>query len=408
MKFIHAADLHLDSPFLGLRHLPASLLAQVRQSTFDAATVIFDRAIDEHVDFVLLAGDLFDRAEQSVAAQAYLFQQFTRLQDAQIPVLISFGNHDYLADQHQTVAYPDNVTVFGAEVSTQTLTLASGETVAVSGFSYPQRWVATDQTPGFPEHAATDWHIGLLHGAVSTGGAADHYAPFTVAELLAKRYDYWALGHIHQRQLLNEQPPILYAGNPQGRAITEAGDRGAYLVTSEAGQLVPHFFKTAVIGWAAPNLTVTTTPTLTDLGQQVVAWLAANPAGLPTLTALTVHLPQPLSGADAAQLASGDWLALWQRTQQRAMRAANRYVIAVKVVAAPATVAAPQLDAQYWEAGAASTFTAANLQDLFGKLAQESVLADWFTRPQTASDLETAAQQKLAELMGEEAHDHEA
>lgn len=401
MKFIHAADLHLDSPFFGLQHLPTALLTQVRESTFHAATAVFDRAIAEHVDFVLLAGDLFDRAEQSVAAQAYLFQQFDRLNEAQIPVLISFGNHDYLADQHQTVAYPDNVTVFGADVSTQTLTLASGETVAISGFSYPQRWVTADQTPAFPDHAATDWHIGMLHGAVGTG-SDDHYAPFTVTELLAKRYDYWALGHIHQRQLLAEQPPILYAGNTQGRAITEAGDRGAYLVTSEGGKLVPHFFSTAAVLWAAPQLDCPDITTLTALSQQLVDWLMANPANRPTLTALTVRLPQALTSDDADQLASGDWLALWQRTQQRVMRQANRYVVKVTVTAQTTTTSAPQLDQQYWDQGATATFTPVNLQELFGKLAQTPTLADWFTREQTPAELQTAAQQKLTQLMGEE------
>jgi len=400
MKFIHAADLHLDSPFLGLRQLPNSLLTQVRNATFDAATVVFDRALAEHVDFVLLAGDLFDRAEQSVAAQAYLFQQFERLNAAKIPVLVSFGNHDYLADQHQTVAYPENVTVFGAKVETKTLTLASGETVAISGFSYPQRWVPTDQTVAFPTHAATDWHIGMLHGAVSAG-PDDHYAPFTVAELLAKRYDYWALGHIHQRQRLQEQPPIIYAGNTQGRSVTETGDRGAYLVTSEQGELVPQFFSTAAILWETPSLKMTGT-TLQDLSRQLSDWLVAHPAERPTLTAFTVKLSQALDDEDRVQVATGDWLSLWQRTQARVMRAANRYVTAIKFEAKPVAISAPQLDQQYWDQGATDVFNPVNLQDLFGKLVQEPALAAWFTREQTASDLETAARQQLADLMGKE------
>ena len=404
MKFIHAADLHLDSPFLGLQHLPNALLAQVRASTFTAATKVFDKAIAEHVDFVLLAGDLFDRAEQSVAAQAYLFEQFDRLNDVGIPALISFGNHDYLADQHQTVAYPANVTVFGPEVGTQTLTLASGETVAISGFSYPQRWVPEDQVIQFPTHAATDWHIGMLHGAVSTG-SGDHYAPFTVAELLAKHYDYWALGHIHHRQALNDQPPILYAGNTQGRAITETGTKGAYLVTSRTGQLVPEFFETSTINWEMANLSGG--DSLQTLSQQLVDWLTAHPADRTTLTAVTVQLTQPLTGEDAAQLQSGDWLALWQRTQQRVMRAAQRYVVTVNVATQMASVAAPQLDQHYWEQGAAGVFTPENLQQLFGKLNQDPALAEWFTQPQTAKAVETLARQQLAELMGEEGN-HEA
>ncbi|KRK36874.1 metallophosphoesterase family protein [Levilactobacillus parabrevis] len=404
MKFIHAADLHLDSPFLGLQHLPNALLAQVRASTFTAATKVFDKAIAEHVDFVLLAGDLFDRAEQSVAAQAYLFEQFGRLNDAGIPALISFGNHDYLADQHQTVAYPANVTVFGPEVGTQMLTLASGETVAISGFSYPQRWVPEDQVIQFPTHAATDWHIGMLHGAVSTG-SGDHYAPFTVAELLAKHYDYWALGHIHHRQALNDQPPILYAGNTQGRAITETGTKGAYLVTSRTGQLVPEFFETSTINWEMANLSGG--DSLQALSQQLADWLTAHPADRTTLTAVTVQLTQPLTGEDAAQLQSGDWLALWQRTQQRVMRAAQRYVVTVNVATQMASVAAPQLDQHYWEQGAAGVFTPENLQQLFGKLNQDPALAEWFTQPQTTKAVEALARQQLAELMGEEGN-HEA
>ncbi|WP_407889536.1 metallophosphoesterase family protein [Levilactobacillus sp. N40-8-2] len=399
MKFIHAADLHLDSPFLGLQHLPNVLLAQVRKSTFSAATKVFDQAITDQVDFVLLAGDLFDRAEQSVSAQAYLFEQFERLNDAQIPVLISFGNHDYLADQHQTVAYPANVTVFGPEAETKTLTLDSGETVAISGFSYPQRWVPDDQVGQFPSHAATDWHIGMLHGAVSTG-RDDHYAPFTVAELLTKHYDYWALGHIHHRQFLHEQPPILYAGNTQGRAITENGTKGAYLVTSQQGRLVPEFFETATINWEA--ITLSGGDSLQTLSQQLVEWLTAHPADRTTLTAFIVQVEQPLASEDTAQLKSGDWLALWQRTQQRAMRAAQRYVMAVKVAALTADVVPPQLDQHYWEQGAAAVFTPENLQQLFGKLNQDQTLAEWFVRPQTATEVEAAARQQLAELMGEE------
>lgn len=398
MKFIHAADLHLDSPFLGLTSLPAQLAARVRRSTFDAATKIFDRALAEHVDFVLLAGDLFDRAEQSVAAQAYLFDQFTRLQTAQIPVVISFGNHDYATDQHQVVAYPDNVTVFGPQVTTTTLTLGSGETVAISGFSYPQRWVTADVAATYPAHAATDWHIGMLHGAVTTGGVNDHYAPFTLAELQPKHYDYWALGHIHQHQVLATQPPIVYAGNPQGRAVNETGARGAYLVTSRGRQLVPTFFPTAVLAWETATLTTQAT-TLVALGRAVVTWLTEHPAQLPTLTALTIKTTQPLSATDQARLA--DWPTLLQRTQRAALQAAQRYFVRLTVHATTTPLAAPQLDQDYWARGAAQVFTPANLQTVFGKLTQEPSLADWLEQV-APQDLQQAASQRLNQrLRGE-------
>jgi len=402
MKFIHAADLHLDSPFLGLTTLPSSLLTTVRQSTFTAATRVFDRAVAEQVDFVLLAGDLFDRAEQSVAAQAYLFQQFDRLNDQHIPVIISFGNHDYLADQHQTVNYPANVTVLGPDVTTHTLTLASGETVAVSGFSYPERWVLTDQVANFPVHAETQWHIGMLHGAVATG-TGDHYAPFHVADLLAKRYDYWALGHIHHRQFLAEQPPILYAGNTQGRSINETGEKGAYLVTSQAGKLVPEFFPTAEILWEAATLPSTATD-LPQLTTDLTAWLSTNTAAQATLTAVTVS-GAALTGADLTSFKNGEWLALYQRTHARQLKAAQRYLIDAKLATNQAQSVAPQLDQSYWEQGAAAIFTADNLQTTFGKLAQDPALAEWFVQPETATQVHAQAEALLAELMGEEAHD---
>ncbi|GEO70269.1 metallophosphoesterase family protein [Levilactobacillus acidifarinae] len=393
MKFIHAADLHLDSPFLGLTGLPTQLATQVRHSTFVAATKIFDRALAEHVDFVLLAGDLFDRAEQSVAAQAYLFDQFARLQAAQIPVVISFGNHDYATDQHQLVAYPANVTVFGANVTTTTLTLKSGETVAISGFSYPQRWVSDDVLAAYPVHAATDWHLGMLHGAVATGGANDHYAPFTLEELQQKHYDYWALGHIHHHRLLAENPPIVYAGNPQGRAINETGVKGAYLVTSHDHRLVPEFFPTAVMAWETATLTTTAT-TLVALGQDLTTWLKAHPAALPTLTALTITTSQVLAPEEQARLAT--WPALFQRTQRAALQAANRYFVRLVVAPPKTTLVAPELDQTYWEQGAAQVFTATNVQTVFGKLAQEPSLAAWLAQV-TPAELQEAANQRLVQ-----------
>ena len=395
MKFIHAADLHLDSPFLGLTTLPTSLGQQVRRSTFEATTKIIDRALSEHVDFVLLAGDLFDRAEQSVAAQAYLFEQFDRLRAAQIPVVISFGNHDYATDQHQTVAYPNNVTVFGPQVSTVTLTLASGQTVAISGFSYPQRWVPTDVIADYPSRTTADWQIGMLHGAVTTGGANDHYAPFTVAELQQKNYDYWALGHIHQHQLLASQPPIVYAGNPQGRAINETGERGAYLVTSRGRTLVPHFFTTATLAWATAEMTVRAT-TLAELSPALLAWLTAHPANSLTLTALSIQVTGPLAAVDQARL--NDWLALFQRTQRGALQTAQRYFIAVRLETLATDVQTPELDQSYWDQGAAQVFTSSNIQTLFGKLNQEPSLAAWLA--QTSNDeLQQAARQRLAQRL---------
>ncbi|KRN02108.1 DNA repair exonuclease [Levilactobacillus senmaizukei DSM 21775 = NBRC 103853] len=401
MKFIHAADLHLDSPFLGLTNLPNTVLSTVRQATFTAATKVFDRALTDQVDFVLLAGDLFDRAEQSVAAQAYLFHQFERLNQAKIPVIISFGNHDFAADQHQSVAYPDNVTILGAMGTTKTLTLQSGETVAVSGFSYPERWVTQDPVATFPDRSAADWQIGLLHGALATG-SDDHYAPFKLSELLAKRYDYWALGHIHHRQLLNEQPPVLYAGNTQGRSVNETGVKGAYLVSSQAGKLVPSFFPTSAVLWENLTVVFDHVTDLKALGLALTTWLEAHVTSQLTLTALTVTLAQPLDAVELAQITSGDWLSLYLRTHQRYLVAANRTLIKLQVSQAATKITAPQIDQQYWERGQAQVFESANERATFGKLLQDTSLAEWFMQPTTTVQLKQQAEQELTKLMGGE------
>jgi len=256
MKFIHAADLHLDTPFQGLTGLPAELQQRLLAAPLASLERLVDLALAEKVDFVLLVGDLFDQAQQSVQAQAALMVQLERLNAAQIPVILSFGNHDYQpddADWH----FPANVHAFGSQVETVTLTTATQTKVAITGFSYAQRWLTTSMGMQFPlKMTDVDYHIGMWHG--QTGTAGDHYAPFSVGELLQKHYDYWALGHIHQRQELNAVPPIEYPGNLQGRQRNETGEKGCLLVTSTADhQLKPVFKSLATIIWQdwTPTLT---------------------------------------------------------------------------------------------------------------------------------------------------------
>jgi DNA repair protein SbcD/Mre11 len=141
---------------------------------------------------------LFDQQGQSVQAQAALMTALARLNTAAIPVLLSFGNHDFQAG-FKSLALSGQCARFGPQVTTATLTTAAQERVAISGFSYAQRWVTTDPVDDYPVKApGVDYQIGTLHGQI--GVAGDHYAPFNVSELLTKHYDYWALGHIHQRQ----------------------------------------------------------------------------------------------------------------------------------------------------------------------------------------------------------------
>lgn len=272
MKFIHCADLHLDSPFLGLRGTPKEILDPIYHATFQAFTNIVDDALRLQVDFICITGDIYDRDQHSVAAEVFFNQQCARLAQQQIAVYLSYGNHDYQTVQASS-PLPENVHVFGNHVETYTHTTAEGQHVAITGFSYQNRWIHEDMMSQYPNRQATvDWQIGMLHGSMDgVSSQHAHYAPFTLDELLAKHYDYWALGHIHKRQVLHQQPPVIYSGNTQGRQRTETGEKGYYLVTGDQNQLVAQFHPVAPIIWANVEIPVTATTTSSSFSEMVTS-----------------------------------------------------------------------------------------------------------------------------------------
>ena len=150
MKFIHAADAHIDSPFVGIKKASTNLWTTIHESTFTAFEKLVQTAIDEAVDFVLLVGDSFDQEAQSLQVQNFLKQQFERLNAVEIPVYLSYGNHDYWDPNQIHFDFPKNVHVFTTAVEAKTLTTKAQETVTIVGFSYGQRWLETDQTTQFP------------------------------------------------------------------------------------------------------------------------------------------------------------------------------------------------------------------------------------------------------------------
>ncbi|MGY3777253.1 metallophosphoesterase family protein [Isobaculum melis] len=251
IRMLHAGDLHLDSPFTSLKYFPENLWTQVYESTFDSFHQIVQLAITQQVDVVILTGDIYDGADRSVKAQARLIRELEQLGNAQIPVVMIHGNHDHLAGEWLNLPFPENVYLLGPEVETIQLSFENGETACFTGFSYAQRAVHERMITQYPvKNAQVDYQIGLLHGNLE-GSQSGHspYAPFTIAELLEKKYDYWALGHIHQRKVLHELPAIVYSGNIQGRNKKEVGEKGCYLV-----ELSPHdcrlvFHPTAPIIW---------------------------------------------------------------------------------------------------------------------------------------------------------------
>ncbi|KRL03179.1 metallophosphoesterase family protein [Liquorilactobacillus capillatus] len=273
MKFIHTADLHLDSPFEGLKNIPNTFFKQLYTASMTAFTEIVDEAIKQTVDFVLIAGDVYDNPHPGVAAQLFLQKEFTKLQEAGVPVYICLGNHDYLNLDEGTFVYPDNVYVFPNQVTTKSFFVES-QSVSITSFSYGRQWVK-NQTESFPHKDFEKWHIGMIHGECSNEYEKVRYAPFSISELKSKNYDYWALGHIHKREVLSKEPPIIYPGNIQGKNIKESGVKGYYLVEEKEGKLTPHFCPVNTIQWSEIHLKITKEDTFTTLQNKVVAELMA-------------------------------------------------------------------------------------------------------------------------------------
>lgn len=249
ISFIHAADLHLDSPMLGLKHLPSTIFERLQESTFSAFTKVVDAALQKNVDFVILAGDLFDGEDRSLRAQSRFQKQMERLASKKIEVFIVHGNHDHMNGKWPLLMMPENVHVFSDKVEVKAFTNAAGTSVHLYGFSYPQRHVLERKVDEYIKNIGSDFHIGILHGHFEGNSIHGKYAPFTISDLLDKQFDYWALGHIHTRVLLMEEPPIVYPGNIQGRNRKEIGMKGCYHVTlTDSGSLL-EFIPTSDVIW---------------------------------------------------------------------------------------------------------------------------------------------------------------
>lgn len=248
MKFIHAGDIHLGNPFIGLdAQLPDNLKQLVQQSTHQAFMKMINDALTEKVDLLLLPGDFYSASESSPRLQELVQSAFLKLNQAGIQVFLSLGNHDFEANTSQHLPWPENVYIFDQHVETTYHTTASGEKIAVTGFSYQSQRQMTPVIDEFPTRdQAVDYHLGMYHGAVGVTG--EPYAPFKVTDMLEKGYDYWALGHIHIRQTLNTRPFIGYSGSIQGLNRKEVGPKGYYIVDA-ANQLRPIFREAETILW---------------------------------------------------------------------------------------------------------------------------------------------------------------
>lgn len=232
-RFIHTADLHLDSPLRSLALRAPDAAEAIGLATRTALVRTVDLCLEHQADALLIAGDLYDGDQTSMKTARFLARELRRLDAGGIRVFIIRGNHDALSRITRELTLPGSVHVFGARPNTERLEVR-GMDVAIHGLSYSKPRAAENLLARYPAPVSDALNIGMLH--TSLGGALGHdtYAPCSLAELKTTGYDYWALGHIHQRAEYPGQPHVVMPGNPQGRDIGEAGPRSVTLVDMEA------------------------------------------------------------------------------------------------------------------------------------------------------------------------------
>lgn len=228
-KFIHAADIHLDSPLRGLEQYEGAPIQEIRDAARRALANLVDLAVEQQVAFVLIAGDIYDGDWRDYNTGLFFVDQIRRLREAGIPLYLISGNHDAANRMTRTLRMPDNVTFFSAE-KPETAQVPNLD-VAIHGQSFATAAVYEDLSEAYPAAKSGCLNIGMLHTCATGREGHDRYAPCTIGGLKAKGYDYWALGHIHIRETLSDDPLIAFPGNIQGRHIRETGPKGCLLVT---------------------------------------------------------------------------------------------------------------------------------------------------------------------------------
>ena len=234
-RFIHAADIHLDSPLRGLESYEDAPVDEIRNATRRAFDNLVTLAIEEEVRFVLLAGDLYDGDWKDYNTGLFFTERMGRLKRHNISVFMVSGNHDAASRISPHLHPPDNVITLSTRKPETILLEDIGATI--NGQGYASRVVTENLAQHYPQYHPGYFNIGLLHTCLNGREGHEPYAPCTLDDLKSKGYDYWALGHIHQREVVSKDPWVLFPGNLQGRHIRETGSKGASLITVENGQV---------------------------------------------------------------------------------------------------------------------------------------------------------------------------
>lgn len=250
MKFIHTADLHIDQPFSGINSDRSEIKNTLKEANQNVLKKIVDQCIEKEVDFLLIVGDTFHQNQPTIHTQKLVMEEFQRLAERGIKVVLSFGNHDYYSENRYWFEWPDNVLLFSKEeVQTKSIQLKNGDSVSISGFSYEHQWIERSMIPDFPKRQTeSTFHIGFYHGDNTS-----NYAPFSYSDL-PHSYEYWALGHIHKSEVVSERPFAVYPGTPQGHTKKDYQTKGVvYVDITRSGRQI-EWLDVATVSWSQKKL----------------------------------------------------------------------------------------------------------------------------------------------------------
>jgi DNA repair protein SbcD/Mre11 len=298
-RFLHAADIHLDSPLHGLARYEGVPLEEVRGATRAAFDRMIQYAIEERVDFVVIAGDLFDGDWKDMGTGLYFARAMGRLAAAGVSAFVLNGNHDAASVLTKSLPWPETVKVFPSKSPASFRLERLG--VVLHGQSFPTQHVYEDLAGAYPPPEPNAFNIGVLHTAL--GGAEGHapYAPTSVEALQAKGYQYWALGHVHDFARVGDEPPVIFPGNLQGRNIRETGPKGAALVEVRDRAIGDiRFTPLDVVRWYRVQVDCTGLQTVEAVHGAVRAELAfahSQSDGRPLIARVQLTGATPLAGA---------------------------------------------------------------------------------------------------------------
>ena len=290
-SFIHAADLHIDSPFASLSLKDATVAERFAAAGRKAVEALITETIESKAAFLVIAGDIFDGDWKDVTTGYFFAKELGKLKRAGIPVFLVKGNHDAENLMSRGLPYPDNVLSFKSNTS-ETLELKDLN-VSLHGRSFGSRTVTDDFVKSYPARREGWLNIGVLHTALDGTRGHATYAPCSVDDLRQFGYDYWALGHVHAPAIVTQDPWIVYPGNLQGRNVREIGKKGAVRVNVEDGRIAGvDWLELDAARWANETIDVSSCAIIDDVHEQIrvrIADVYGGCGGRPLAVRLTLH-----------------------------------------------------------------------------------------------------------------------